>query len=241
MSFNTLYIFELKDIRHVYGKKNGSLQDKNDLEIDMLRISRGTITGLAGPNGSGKSTLLKILAFAIRPTFGTVLFNGEPAHPFSKKVRFNITLLTQEPYLLKRSVYDNIIYGLKIRGMKRHDQNVDMDKKISDAMSHVGLDFDMFAHRRWNELSGGEAQRVAMAARLVLKPSVLLLDEPTASVDADSAIMIRRAAQKARDEWGTTIIVASHDQNWLNGVCDSHLHLLKGLIIPESEMKYSKE
>ncbi len=112
--------------------------------------------------------------------------------------------------------------------MNGHAHKKDVENKISTSMSHMGLDFQHFAHRKWNELSGGEAQRVAMAARLVLKPQVLLLDEPTASVDVKSAALIQEAAKKARHEWGTTIIVASHDRNWLDGICDTHLHLSSG-------------
>ncbi len=219
-------IFQLHDVQHIYNNRKA-------LDIKYLTIAKGSITGLMGPNGSGKSTLLKLLAFSMKPTKGDIFFNGKIEVPFSKFVRFNITLLTQEPYLLKRTVYENISYGLKIR--HKHGISGNRDKqikmKIRIAMSLVGLDFNIFADRKWDELSGGEAQRVAMAARLVLKPEVLLLDEPTASVDIESASKIRDAALKARDEWGTTIVVASHDRNWLDEVCDSHIHLLNGAII----------
>lgn len=218
-------IFELKNVEHIYSNRKA-------LDITLLSIARETITGVVGPNGSGKTTLLKLLAFAMRPTAGTVRFNGNVEVPFSKSVRFGITLLTQEPYLLKRSVYDNISYGLTVR--HKHGVNGNSKKqirmKIRVAMSYVGLDFNTFAQRKWNELSGGEAQRVAMAARLALKPEVLLLDEPTASVDAASAELIRDAARRARDDWGTTVVVASHDRNWLDGVCDNHIHLFEGTI-----------
>lgn len=223
-------IFELKQISHYYKNAKSASKQENVLEVDELTIPKGSITGLMGPNGSGKSTLLKLLAFAFKPTSGTILFNGRAEHPFSKNVRFNITLLTQEPYLLKRSVYDNIYYGLKIRKIHGYTHKRAGKKKIRNAMAHVGLEFHQFAHRKWNELSGGEAQRVAMAARLVLKPQVLLLDEPTASVDVESAALIRDAAKKARLEWGTTVLVASHDRNWLGGVCDSDIYLRQGRI-----------
>ncbi|MBF0200594.1 MAG: ABC transporter ATP-binding protein [Desulfamplus sp.] len=200
------------------------------LDIDALSIPRESIIGLTGPNGSGKSTLLKLLAFAFRPSTGTILFNGKPEYPFSGNVRCNITLLTQEPYLLKRTVFENINYGLKIRG-REQKLNGQAEEKIRYALSHVGLDFEEFAHRKWNELSGGEAQRVAMAARLVLKPQVLLLDEPTASVDVESAAMIKESAAMSRQKWGTTIVAASHDSKWLEGFCDIHLHLIRGRVV----------
>lgn len=226
-------IYELKQIRHIYGSKNGTpagTTREHAFAVNDLSISRCRITGLVGPNGSGKSTLLKLLAFALRPTKGVILYNGRPAHPFSKAVRFNVTLLTQAPYLLKRRVIDNILYGLKLRGTHQEVTRDAIEQRIDESMEMVGLDYASFAHRRWNELSGGEAQRVAMAARLVLKPEVLLLDEPTASVDVESADLIRKAAIFARQEWGTTIVVASHDHKWLYDICDKHLHLEQGRV-----------
>ena len=101
--------------------------------------------------------------------------------------------------LKKRTVYKNIAYGLKVRGDRDN-----LTQSVHDALNMVGLDPDAFAQRQWDELSGGEAQRVALAARLVLKPRVLLLDEPTASVDAASSELIRVASLRARSEWGTT-------------------------------------
>ncbi len=176
-----------------------------------------------GPNGSGKSTLLKILAFVMRPSSGSVLFNGHPRYPFSPEISGNVTLVTQKPYLLKRSVFDNIAYGLKLRQTPR-----DLTLQVRQAMAEVGLDFDRFAFRQWHELSGGEAQRVALAARLILKPAVLLLDEPVASVDMSSAAMIRKASLAARENRGTTLIITSHDLPWLFTCSDTQLSIING-------------
>jgi tungstate transport system ATP-binding protein len=209
-------IYRIENLVHRY---NG----RAVLAVDRLAIEPASIVGLAGPNGSGKSTLLKLLAFIQRPTEGRVYFDGEPAAPFDEAVRFQVTLLTQEPYLMKRSVSKNIAYGLKIRreGKRLH-------ASVGDALAMVGLDADIFAGRQWDQLSGGEAQRVALAARLVLRPRVLLLDEPTASVDAASSELIRAASLRARSEWGTTLVIASHDRQWLYDICDNVIHLFKG-------------
>jgi tungstate transport system ATP-binding protein len=163
------------------------------------------------------------MAFILRPAEGKILFNGLPALPFDDAVRFQVTLLTQEPYLMKRTVFNNIAYGLKVRGDRG-----DWTAPVHDALTMVGLDPGRFSRRQWDQLSVGEAQRVALAARLVLKPKVLLLDEPTASVDAASSELIRTASLRARSEWGTTLIIASHDRDWLYDVCDDVLHLFKG-------------
>jgi tungstate transport system ATP-binding protein len=209
-------IYWIENLVHQYNHKTV-------LAIDHLEIEPASIVGLVGPNGSGKSTLLKLMAFILRPTRGEILFEGAPAAPFDDSVRFAVTLLTQDPYLMKRSVYRNIAYGLKVRGDSK-----DWKKTVSGALEMVGLDPAVFLHRYWDELSGGEAQRVALAARLVLKPRVLLLDEPTASVDAASNELIRNASLRARSDWGTTLVVSSHDREWIHDVCDEVLQLFKG-------------
>jgi NAD(P)-dependent dehydrogenase (short-subunit alcohol dehydrogenase family) len=96
---------------------------------------------------------------------------------------------------------------------------------VAQALLKVGLDPARFSHRSWRELSGGEAQRVALAARLVLEPKVLLLDEPTASVDRESSELILRAALDARDRWGTTLIIISHQLTWLRQIADRILSM----------------
>jgi tungstate transport system ATP-binding protein len=94
----------------------------------------------------------------------------------------------------------------------------------------VGLAPGRFARRSWRELSGGEAQRVALAARLALKPRVLLLDEPTNNLDQESATRIKDAALAARDAWGATLVVVSHDLSWLTTVADRMVVLADGRI-----------
>lgn len=208
--------YELTHIQHFYG-------NEKVLDIDRLQIFKGDILGLSGPNGSGKSTLLKIMAFAMKPTQGEVWLNGRLELPLSPRVRSRVTLLTQKPYLLKRTVFDNIAYGLKIR-----KDTTNLEPRIKDSLDAVGLSFQAFARRKWHELSGGEAQRVAMAARLILKPEVLLLDEPVASVDRESAALIREAALAARNDWGCTLIIASHDLAWLSECSDTRLSIARG-------------
>lgn len=217
----SLYI--LNRIRHYYGSKKV-------LDIDEFSIQTGSILGLSGPNGSGKSTLLKLLAFAVAPSQGDIHFDGRREHPMSARVRSRVTLMTQTPYLLKRSVLDNVLYGLKIR-----NDNRKLKQRAARAMAAVGLDFDEFHDRAWHQLSGGEAQRVALAARLILEPRALLLDEPVASVDGSSARLIRQASLAARDKWGCTLIIVSHDLAWLNAISDTRVSMEKGRIFSTHE------
>jgi tungstate transport system ATP-binding protein len=219
-------LYQIQNLQHHYDGHPA-------LDIDSFSIQPGTITGIIGPNGSGKSTLLKMLAFIDKPGKGTVLFKGEPAQPFANHVRFQVTLLTQEPYLMKRSVYKNISYGLELRGNIQ-----DLPNRVHDALALVGLSGNDFSHRKWYELSGGEAQRVALAARLILKPEVLLLDEPTASIDAASAQIIKDTALLARNKWGTTLIIASHDWEWLYDICEHVVHLFMGRIFGSGRQNF---
>ncbi|MBT8373762.1 MAG: energy-coupling factor ABC transporter ATP-binding protein [Deltaproteobacteria bacterium] len=209
-------IYQIQNLQHHY---NGHPA----LDIDSFSIQPGTITGIIGPNGSGKSTLLKMLAFIDKPRKGNILFKGESAEPFAENVRFQTTLLSQEPYLMKRSVFKNISYGLELR-RDTHD----LPNRVNDALSLVGLPGNDFFHRKWYELSGGEAQRVALASRLILKPEVLLLDEPTASIDAASAQIIKDTVLLAQNKWGTTLVIASHDWEWLYDICEHVAHLFRG-------------
>ncbi len=213
-------IYAIHDLQHGYG-------GRAVLDIPHLTLAPHTIVGLVGPNGSGKSTLLRLLAAVETPRRGCIDFEGGPLAPFAPTVRSRITLLSQEPYLLRRSVQRNVAYGLELRG-----GTPDLKSRVAEALTLVGLPPERFAPRSWRALSGGEAQRVALAARLILRPAALLLDEPTASVDAHSAELIKSAALRARREWGTTLVIASHDRLWLQVVCDTVMQLANGRIVP---------
>ncbi len=212
----------LYSIRHLAQLYRG----KPVLSIDQLDIPAGAIVGVIGPNGSGKSTFLRLAGFVETPSAGEILYRGAPAAPFAPEVRHKVTLMPQEPFLMKRSVLNNVVYGLRIR-----NDTDRLESRAHAALDWVGLDSREFAQRPSFALSGGEAQRVALAARLILRPEVLLLDEPTASIDVLSAQLIKDAALKARSEWGTTLIIASHDWQWLYGVCDRVVHLVRGRLM----------
>lgn len=196
------------------------------LSIDHWALESHTVTGVVGPNGSGKSTLLGLLGFVDAPNQGSIHFNGRLAEPFSEVVRGRVALLPQDAFLLKRSVFRNIAYGLRMNPTRDN-----LQQRVNEAMTLVGLDPRQFGRRPWYALSGGEVRRVALAARLALKPEVLLLDEPTVSVDAASTQMIKEAALHARDHWGTTLVITSHDAEWLADISDNTLHLFRGRIL----------
>ena len=211
-------LYELRKVERFYGSRKA-------LDVEHLKIRPQRVIGLVGPNGSGKSTLLRILAFLELPDGGTLHYRGKFALSREEENRKEVTLLLQDPYLLKRSVRENVAYGLRLRG-----ETAELDARIREALLMVGLEPASFLRRQWYQLSGGEAQRVALASRLVLRPRVLLLDEPTASVDVGSAAKIKTALGEARKNWGTTLVVVSHDFQWLYEVADEVVSLFNGRI-----------
>jgi tungstate transport system ATP-binding protein len=203
-------------------KKYGS---RMVLDIPALSFEKGKIHGLQGPNGAGKTTLLNIFALLEIPTTGIVSYKSEPvqySEPYLQRLRKEVVLVDQLPLLFTTTVFKNMEFGLKIRGIEKEERR----RRIVKGLDMVGM--RDFVQAQAHQLSGGETQRVALASRLVLKPEVLLLDEPTANVDIASAQQIKEAALMARREWDTTLIIASHDRDWLYDVCDQVLHLFKG-------------
>lgn len=120
------------------------------------------------------------------------------------RLRRQVTLLHQSPYLFRGNVYDNVAYGLSLRGMG----GAKAQEVVSETLATVGL--DGFQLRKHTELSGGEAQRVAMARALALRPKLLLLDEPLANVDQKSARVLEEVIA-GLPSMGTTVVMSSHD------------------------------
>ena len=214
--------------RMLYKLKNLKMNYKEGFTLDIpsLDIKEGESVGFSGPNGSGKTTLLRILAFLESGYKGRLLFRGREAKDGSQGLLGKVTYLLQDPYLLRRSVFENVAYGLKIRG-ERHG----LKNRVFDALQWVGLDPHTYSSRRWNELSGGEAKRVALASRLVIRPEVLILDEPTANVDRKSALLIRKAIERIRSENSMTLVIAGHDYIWLHDITGQVLQISGGRIV----------
>lgn len=195
-------LYEARNLVRRYGERVA-------LQLPELTVHKGRVVALSGPNGSGKSTLLRMLAFLEKPDAGELHFYGSEGVP----PRHEATLLLQEPYLLKRSVYENVACGLRLRGQRERGGAV--EAQVFSALEQVGFAPESVARRQWRELSGGEKQRVSLAARLILRPLALLLDEPTSNMDVRSSAAIHAAVRGAVLQ-GTTVVVASHDKAWLD-------------------------
>jgi tungstate transport system ATP-binding protein len=192
------------------------------LNIDSLELQRGRSYMLTGINGAGKTTLLRILAGLEPGEISRYRFDGQVAMPDALAPR--VVYLHQHPYLFHSSVYANIAYGLKGRGLHR--------RRIAEMVQHeitwAGL--EQVAHISPAKLSGGEKQRVALARARVLTPELWLLDEPTASLDAEARQQVSELIEQIRDA-NNCVLVATHDQELANLTNATHWVLDGGELV----------
>ena len=210
----------LYEARNLVQRYNG----REALHVPHLAIGQGETVFLTGPNGCGKSTLLRLLAFLERPAAGVLRYAG------AAEGRKEATLLLQDPYLLHMSVFNNVLLGLKFRNHApghAPDHAPNLRQTFERCMNAAGFDEPWnFADRGPHELSGGERQRVALASRLALRPKVLLLDEPTANVDAASARALAQAVKTCKAD-GITVVCATHDPALLRAIDAREIRLGK--------------
>jgi len=192
--------FELREIRCQLGAFR--------LRIDELSLEQGAVYAVAGPNGCGKSTLLNLLAMLVAPDEGRMHFKHAPVrHGDTDQLlgqRRRIGYLMQDPYLFNMKVRDNIGYGLKLRGLPAREVAARTNAML-ERLAIAGL-----ADRRAHELSGGEAQRVAVARTLVLDADAYLLDEPTANVDQRNVRVVEELILEQSRARNATVVFATH-------------------------------
>ena len=214
---------------------NLAKQFKNAVAVDNLsfKINKGTITGLLGPNGCGKTTTLGMMLGLIKPTSGSVLINGQNIE--NEKNRTNILEKMNfiSPYIelpKKLTVEENLnVYG-RMYGVNN------LQNKILELMKQLNL-ID-FKKRKTGELSSGQKNRVALAKALINDPEILLLDEPTASLDPDVGDYIRTYIEDFASKKGKTILLASHNMNEVERLCNEVLMMKKGRIIDKGTSNY---
>ena len=156
------------------------------------------LTLLIGPNGAGKTTLLKILALLLAPSAGEVFYDGVPVSPSDTLSRRRISMLPQKPVLLNASVHDNLLFPLRLRGMAGDGS---LARKW---LEEVGLDAKFSQNAL--TLSGGEAQRLALARALIYRPEALFLDEPFLNLDPLSERIIAEVVKRLRDDRRTVVL-----------------------------------
>ncbi|XES76369.1 MAG: ABC transporter ATP-binding protein [Candidatus Bathyarchaeia archaeon] len=199
-----------------------TFNDVKALDKVSLSMNGGKIIVLIGVNGAGKTTLLRILAGLEKANKGKLYFNGTKIS--DGELRHIATLVFQRTAMLTRSVYSNLAYGLKIRG--QNDEAI--KDKIAQALHTVGL--KNFEKRKAKKTSGGEQQRIALARAFLLEPKILLLDEPTANLDPNSAMIIERAIINSKKD-DTIIIMATHNLSQARRLGDEVIHIHGGKIV----------
>jgi len=184
-----------------------SFNGKEVLRNIDVGIAESRINCLIGPNGAGKTTLFKILTLLDRASSGEVYFDGSPSSSISpeEKLRFRrkIGLVMQNPFMFNTSVWENVAYGLKLRG------DGDVAEKVEEGLKIVEL--LRIKDQSALTLSSGEAQRVALARSMVLEPEILFLDEPMANLDPLSAKIIDDLILKMQSEYNVTVVMATHN------------------------------
>ena len=190
-----------------------------------FKIEKNKTIGLLGPNGCGKTTSIGMLLGLITPTEGKILINNKNLNDY-KRDDILSQLNFASPYVelpKKLSVKQNLqIYG-RLYGVKN------LDKCINEVSSD--LDIKKFFERKTGELSSGQKNRVALAKSLINKPKILLLDEPTASLDPDIGDFIRSYLQEYKSKNEVTILLASHNMNEVERLCDSLIMMKSGKIV----------
>jgi NitT/TauT family transport system ATP-binding protein len=194
-------VMSLRNLRKVYGSPAGPRIALQDISFD---VARGELVCVVGPSGAGKTTLLRCLAGLIAPTSGEALFEGTPLRsvPDGIGVVFQDYSRSLFPWL---TVTRNIELPLRVRGLRGADRAA----RVAEVLTSVGL-ADVGRQYPW-QLSGGMQQRVAIARALAYHPDLLLMDEPFASVDAQTRFELEDLLLRVRESSGVTVVFVTHD------------------------------
>jgi len=195
-------------------KNMGSFQ----LKIDHLDIEPGKVHGLVGHNGCGKTILLKTIIGILTPDSGVIDFEGLD--------KSKITMMMQRPYLLHDSVYENVIYPLKIRGMAVDEAAVDK------LLEKVGLMAQKHQYAR--SLSSGERQKLSFLRAVIFRPEFIIMDETLSNMDPDSEKIITDMIKKIQETDPVTWLIVTHQAQCRDDLCDVIHYMEKGRIINET-------
>jgi putative ABC transport system ATP-binding protein len=219
----------LRGVTKTYG--TGALAQTVLKGIDM-EVGRGEFVMLVGPSGSGKTTLLSILGCVLSPTGGEAFLYGEPLHRLGESAlprlrRRYIGFVFQDHNLLPAlSAQANVMLQLELRGLSSREARREAEEVLAD----VGLGDKL--HALPAQLSGGQRQRVAIARALAGRPPLILADEPTASLDAQSGQRVTELLKTLARDRGHTVVVVTHD-NRIFHFADRIVRIEDGLLLPD--------
>ena len=216
---------ELKNLKKNYN----NFEAVNDLNF---KIDNGKIIGLLGPNGCGKTTTIGMILGLIKPTEGEILVNGKNVEIEKNRIQVLEKMNFISPYVelpKKLTVKENlIVYGkmYEVKNLKERIEKLTIDLNLSE-----------FQNRKTGELSSGQKNRVSLAKSLINRPEILLLDEPTASLDPDTGDYIRSYIENYASKNNTTILLASHNMSEVERLCSKVMMMKSGKIIDEGTCK----
>lgn len=214
----------LKNVTKAFGKSVVI----DDLD---LTIKRGTMVTLLGPSGCGKTTILRLVAGLENPTSGQIFIDGEDVTKSSIQNR-DICIVFQSYALFPHmSIGDNVGYGLRMQNVGKEERK----QRVKEALELV--DLAGFEDRYVDQISGGQQQRVALARALVLKPKVLLFDEPLSNLDANLRRAMREKIRELQQSLGITSLYVTHDQTEAFAVSDEVIVMNKGKIMQKAPAK----
>lgn len=221
-----------RDVSFAYGRGRSTRRVLHDVTVD---VGPGQILGLLGPNGSGKTTLLRILAGVLRPLAGDVMFDGRPVAAMSRRdLARRVAVVPQETH----SPFDFSVLDMVLMGRYPHLGPFTLEDAADlaiarDALAATGT--EEFAGRAFSTLSGGEKQRVVIASALAQASEVLLLDEPTASLDVGYQLEIVSLLKRLNAERRTALILSTHDLNLAASLCDRVVLLQHGRVLAQGD------
>jgi len=220
-------MIKFENITKIYPPNIVALEDVN------FEVQKGEFVLIVGRSGAGKTTLIKLLLREEEPTKGKIFFEGEDVFSIPKKrlpsYRQKIGVIFQDYKLLAtKNVYENVAYAMEVMGA----QEAEIKRDVPKVLELVGLEDK--AYNFPAELSGGEKQRTAIARALIVRPEVLVADEPTGNLDPYHTKDIIELLQKI-NSFGTTIILATHDRAIVNSLEKRVITLEKGKIIRDEE------
>lgn len=236
-------VLELQHVTKVYG--GGMFRKVNTLAVDDVTFAidedRPMITALAGESGSGKSTLARLLLGTIKPTAGQVLYRGRDLHKMSRKerreYRREVQPIFQDPFEVYNPFYkvDHVL-DLPLRKFRMAGSKREIRRMMGEALELVGLQPDETLGRHPHQLSGGQRQRVMVARALLLKPRIILADEPVSMVDASLRATILEAIQRLNRQLGIAVIYITHDLTTAYQVADNIVILYRGSVVEAGDV-----
>ncbi len=195
-----------------------------------LSIEAGEMVGLLGPNGSGKTTLIKLASGILKPSQGQIWLDGRSLSQLSRKsVARSVAVVPQQFHIPFAFTANEVVMLGRIPFVKAFAEEGEVDRRsVTNALELVGI--NELQERHFDELSGGERQKVILAMALAQQPKLLLLDEPTVHLDITHQVETLEVVRRLNVEWGLTVIAAMHDLNLASLYFDRLILLKEGRV-----------